>query len=422
MPDTSHDLFQFGYILYPLWRRQLPVWIKSLADPLLRNIYPVAIDEHPPQSLEEMAAYLVKWGIFQIVDQGTLARSLHDADVQFTVADTSRQSELYQGGKVRIPAQWEPMQKVLISWGILYPPLWQMQTQMVETISKVADVEILVPSELWARAVWTFLSWREFARMENVRFTCLKTNDVWVRDYGPILAIDEKKSLVALNHIYDPLPNYPQADDDAMPERWSAHHEIPILNYDLHTEGGNLWTDGQGTLIMSERIFFANPYYDRDSLETYLHSFLDFEKLIITPRVAIEETGHVDLLTKLATEDTVLVSKASSLSTKMPLVKNRRLFMRERNAKGKQYNVVELPTPPLYFNWLVYPIRRSYTNTLTINNTVLVPTFGAPEDDTALAIYEQTFPDYQVIPIDCSVAINGGGAVHCMTKEVPLIE
>lgn len=422
MPDQANDFFQFGYVLYPLWRRKLPAAIKPFTDPIFRNIYPADADKRSPQSTTEMATYLRKWGIFQLVDEGTLTRSLNDASFSISTTDSSRQPTPYQGGKVRIPAQWEPMEKVLISWGIFYPPLWQMHAQMAEAISKVANVEILVPSELWARAITVLLSWREFARMENIKFTVLKTNDVWIRDYGPILAVDEENKLVALNHIYDPLPNYPQADDDTMPERWSAHHEIPMLNYDLHTEGGNLWTDGQGTLIISERIFYANPYYDRGTLENYLHTFLNFDKLIITPRVAIEETGHVDLLTKLATEDTVLVSKASSFSTKMSLVKNRRLFMRERNAKGKQYNVVELPTPPLYFNWFVYPIRRSYTNALTINQTVLVPTYSIAEDDTALAIYEQTLPHHQIIPIDCSVAINGGGAVHCMTKEIPLVD
>jgi len=423
MAQTRYAPLQFRYVVYPLWRRKLPLPLKLLAQPLLHRYFPAAADHHPPATPAEMARFLVRWHIFDnlFVDEQTITRGIASVNLSLTYADHARAPQAYTGGKVRIPAQWEPMQKVLISWAILYPPLWTMHAQMAEAISQVADVEILVPSALWARAVWMYLSWRGHARMEHIHTLVLPTNDVWIRDYGPILAIDANQQLVALNHIYDPLPLYPQQDDDAMPARWSAQHEIPLLNYDLHTEGGNLWTDGAGTLLISERIFYANPYYDRDALEDYLHRFLDFEKLIITPRVAIEETGHIDLLTKLASADTVLISAPTSFTSKMALTRNKRLYQRERNAQGQPYNIVELPTPPLYFNWLAYPIRRSYTNALTINGSVLVPTFDIPEDDIALKVYEQAMPDYRIVPIDCAVAINGGGAVHCMTKEVPLV-
>lgn len=423
MSQMRYDPVQFRYVVYPLWRRKLPPPLKLLAGPLLRRYFPVAADRHPPQTPAAMARFLARWRIFDnlLLDEQTITRNLASINLSLSYADITRQPQAYHGGKVRIPAQWEPMQKALISWATHYPPLWTMHARMVEAISQVADVEILVPSEMWGRAVWMYLSWREHARMDHIHVLVLPTNDVWIRDYGPILGIDEKKQLVALNHIYDPLPRYPQHEDDTMPGRWSAHHEIPLLHYNLHTEGGNLWTDGAGTLLISERIFYANPYYDRDALENYLHSFLDFDKLIITPRVAIEETGHIDLLTKLASADTVLISEPASFTTKMALTKNKRLYLRERNAQGQPYNIIELPTPPLYFNWLVYPIRRSYTNSLTINGCVLVPTYDLAEDDVALKIYEQAMPGHRIIPIDCSVAINGGGAVHCMTKEIPAV-
>ncbi len=56
---------------------------------------------------------------------------------------------------------------------------------------------------------------------------------------------------------------------------------------------------------------------------------------------------------------------------------------------------------------------------MTVNGRVLVPTFGIPSDAEALAIYREAMPDYDVIGIDCRAAANGGGAVHCLTKEIP---
>ena len=88
------------------------------------------------------------------------------------------------------------------------------------------------------------------------------------------------------------------------------------------------------------------------------------------------------------------------------------------NAAGQPYRVFELPNPPRYRNWGFFAVWRSYTNALTVNGRVLVPVFGIPTDSEALAVYHEAMPDFDIIPIDCSASANGGGAVHCLTKEV----
>ena len=95
------------------------------------------------------------------------------------------------------------------------------------------------------------------------------------------------------------------------------------------------------------------------------------------------------------------------------------LLREETNARGIPYRVLELPFLPPYYNWAVYPIWRSYTNALTVNGRILVPVYGERTDDKALGIYQSVLPHYSIIPIDCRTVINGGGAVHCLTKEVP---
>jgi len=37
----------------------------------------------------------------------------------------------------------------------------------------------------------------------------------------------------------------------------------------------------------------------------------------------------------------------------------------------------------------------------------------------ALRVYRDAMPEHDVCAIDCAAAGNGGGAVHCLTKEVP---
>ena len=91
-----------------------------------------------------------------------------------------------------------------------------------------------------------------------------------------------------------------------------------------------------------------------------------------------------------------------------------------RNAAGRSYRVVALPSVPAYLNWGVSRIWSSYTNALTVNQRVLVPTYGLPERDAAaLAVYRQVMPDHEIIGIDARIAANAGGTVHCLTMQIP---
>ncbi|MCU0511319.1 MAG: agmatine deiminase family protein [Anaerolineae bacterium] len=406
---------RFEYVVYPVWRRRLPDLLKPLAGAAFRALLPVEHDENPPATPEQMAAYLTEW---DILDGDGLVGVLADCPAVIETVDGQARPPAHDGRPVRVPAQWEPQESVLISFGCLYPPVWPMHARMIEAISQVATAEVLVSSPLWARAVWVYLQRRGLAHMARVRLLVLPTNDIWIRDYGPIIGFDPDGRRVAVDPVYAVLPDYPQHLDNGMTIPWAAHRRLPVQPLPLDWEGGNLWTDGRGTLITTEQIFYSNPWYDRAGIEAFLHRYFAFDKLIITPRLTLEETGHVDMLVRLATPETVLVS-APEATTAEALRKTRRLFERETNAHGQPYQVIDLPTPPLYLNWFVYTVRRSYTNALLVNGAALVPVYGLALDDIALRRYEQALPGWRIIPVDSRAGINGGGAVHCMTREIP---
>ncbi|PJF23240.1 MAG: hypothetical protein CUN56_01935 [Phototrophicales bacterium] len=414
---------RFEFIPYPIWRRKMPKVINTLTKPIIQRFYPLAYDEAPPPDPASMADVLVRYRLLPDMTLTEIHQALLESQAQIENAysDVTPDFLSTPEAPARIPAQWETMESIIVTWPTIYPPLWDLHSEMVEAIAPVAEAVIIVPGELWAHAAWVYLMQRgNLGTYQNrVKFLVLPIDDIWVRDYGPIVCLDDAGHQIAFSAVYDHLPKYPQTRDNAMPWHWAAYMGMPIFSLNLHTEGGNLLSDGTGTLIMSEQIFRANPKYNRQTLEDYLHTVFQYDKLIITPKLALEHTGHVDLLAKLANANTVLVSAPTSASTAAQLRANITLFNRETNAIGEHYTVFELPTPPLYFNWGAYAIRRSYTNSLIVNGRVLVPIYSLKEDDTALRIYEEAMPDYEIIPIDCTSGINGGGAVHCMTKEVP---
>ena len=77
--------------------------------------------------------------------------------------------------------------------------------------------------------------------------------------------------------------------------------------------------------------------------------------------------------------------------------------------------MIRVPLPRTHGGFKTY----SYINSLTVNNKVILPLFGVPEDEIALRIYEDVMPQYNIVGIDYQVY--PVGAVHCQTKEVPAV-
>ncbi len=416
----SNFPIQFNTIPYPIWRRKFPVGLGRALQPLIGRYLAADADLNPPANLEALTNFMLHW---RLLSHSNLRNAVDILNSDFPNLEMTQPEQVKPAvpfdvnEKVRLPAQWEPMETILLTWPSIYPALWEQHSQMVEAITPVSSVSILVTNTLWAKAAYLFLNQRSKADLSRVRFLLLPTNDIWVRDYGPVVAQNRKGEQVAIKLVFDPLPSYPQQLDNTMALRWAAHEEIPVRHLNLHLEGGNIWSDGQGTLIMASQIFHSNPGLTRTKLLDQLHSVFDFSKLIITPRLEREETGHVDLLVKLADSETVLIPHASGFN-RAALRQATEIFRRTTNASGFPYCIFELPNPPLYLNWGVYPVWRSYTNSLTVNGRVLVPVFEIPSDAEALAVYQKAMPDFTIIPIDCAPGANGGGAVHCLTKEV----
>ncbi|MDX2076917.1 MAG: agmatine deiminase family protein [bacterium] len=410
--------FRFGYIPYPLWRRRYPIGIKQAFNSVYPALYPVFHDQHPPTTSAQIAQFLKRFKLLPSATPNFIEQ------ITPPILPTQQNPIPPQPStKIRLIAQWEPLEAVLMSWCVFYPRLWSLHAAMVAGIIPVAEVHIAVPSEWWARAIWAYLGEHDFLGdfAHHVKFLILPTDDVWIRDYGPMLGYDEAGVRGGVKAIYDHLPFYPQGRDNAMPMGWSAQSQTPLTPLNLHIEGGNLLTDGAGTLFMTAKVLKANPQFPTQSdLEAYLHTVLDYDKLIITPYMKIERTGHIDLLMKLLDDQTVMLSTPSSKWDTARLDEVGAIFRSQTNAKGEKYHIIEMPTPPLFFNWIVYPIRRSYTNALTVNGRILVPIYKSASDDTAIRLYEQYAKGYDIIPLDCSVMINGGGAIHCMTREVPI--
>ena len=67
-------------------------------------------------------------------------------------------------------------------------------------------------------------------------------------------------------------------------------------------------------------------------------------------------------------------------------------------------------------------LPASYANFYIGNTVVLVPVFGHPNDEVALARIREAFPDREVVGIDCTAMVPGSGAIHCISQQQPSVE
>jgi len=391
--------------------------------PIWGRLYPVAAGIEPPADLEALARWMDRWGLLASQTLPAAARRQLEAVASIPVetVNAGRTPASVSREVIRLPAEWEPSEAVVIAWPVVFPGLWGFFRDLVAALAPVVRVDVLLPHEIYARAVLVYLGERWHGH-PHVRFLVTATNDIWVRDYGPLTCLDSAGERVVVDPVFDPGLAMPTDDDDAFPARYAAHEGFSCRHLPLRLEGGNLSSDGQGTIIATDRLFAWNRHLPRDAVHERLREGLGAEALIVVAPLRMEDTGHVDVFVKLATPDTVLVTQPGSIVNGRRLMEAAKVFRISRNALGSSYRVVVLPSAPAYLNWGIVPVRPNYANALTVNGRVLVPIYRDRERDAAaLAVYRQVMPDHDIIGIDARIAANAGGTVHCLTMQIPAI-
>ena len=90
------------------------------------------------------------------------------------------------------------------------------------------------------------------------------------------------------------------------------------------------------------------------------------------------------------------------------------LKVREVEPRTQMPEVCEVP------GWRLPVLPASYVNYLLINNAVLVPQFRQRKNDQrALAIIRELFPDREIVAIDCLDLVEEGGSLHCISQQQP---
>jgi agmatine deiminase len=309
---------------------------------------------------------------------------------------------------------------VLLRWPYDWPALRDEYAVMVRAIVDAgAEARLWVDNERQRRAAERYLR-GSGVPLERVRWVLAKTDSVWLRDYGPNFVYGDGDWGVVDFHYYESRPR----DDDTPLEVAAADGKRVIDRQQgalrVYTEGGNLNTDGLGGLLYSERTYARNPGVPRATIDERIASAFNATRAVVLKDPVLDATGHVDMFSKIVGESTVMVGRSDPDETDYArLEANAAALAAATNGAGVPWTVVRIRQPDVLWDGMVNPVVRTYTNGLIVNDRVIVPVYGIPDDAEALATYAALFPGKTLVPLNANDIIASAGAWHCVTMEFP---
>jgi agmatine/peptidylarginine deiminase len=313
------------------------------------------------------------------------------------------------GGWVETPGEFEPLRGVFITWVYSQSSYRSIFREIVREVGEVCKCYIITSSSdtLTIKNYLTSGS----VPLDSIIFYTWSYNSVWIRDYGPWFMRKQDNSEGIIDFIY----NRPRPLDDTIPRCIGYNWNIPWYGSPLTHAGGNFMTDGLGTGFASTLINTENSQFNQRQIDSLMRAYSGLDHFVILPRINIEYTGHIDLWTKILNDTLIMVgSYAPGHSNYALLNANADSLSRCKNREGIHYRIVRIPMP-----WSTSDAPPTYLNSLFVNNKVLVPTWSLPEDDTGLAVYRHALPGYEIVGINCSAMSGSGGAIHCITMQIP---
>jgi len=320
---------------------------------------------------------------------------------------------------VRGMAEWEELQGVIITWTSYLAIL----RQIVDYAQEEGLVYIICSD---SNSVKNYLQQYSIP-LYNLKFLITGYNSIWVRDYGPWTAYTNDYDTL---NIIDWIYNRPRPLDDITPVYFSNYIGAPIYQtttppYNLTHTGGNLMIDGHGTAFSSKLILDENSGKTEEQIDEIMNLFLGVSKYIKMNDLPYDGIHHIDMHMKLLDEETLLVGEYPPGVADGPYIEANLQYVLHnfKTCFGRDFNVVRIPMPPDQNGQ--YPPSgqyRTYTNSFIVNKTVIVPTYEYQYDTTALRIYREAMPGYNVVGINCNSIIGSLGAIHCIMKEVGVSE
>ncbi|MFU8847854.1 MAG: agmatine deiminase family protein [Opitutales bacterium] len=335
----------------------------------------------------------------------------------------------------RFPAEWEPQEAVWFAWPSredLWPGRLESVRRQLAALYRLAaryqTVRVLCSK---AHQLHLLALLESLGGMEGIELFDYESDDVWIRDYGPLFLVKDeadRRSLAIADWRFNAWGDkFPLQQKDDAATAWIAEAlALRCFRFESILEGGAIESNGSGQLMTTETVLLNPNRKGSGSLEAMTEQLcagLGVEAVLwLKDGLAGDDTdGHIDNLARFFRHDAILIAETTDCANPnyAPLQENLGRLQRFRTLEGQAFATVPLPLPELADSD-GEPLAASYLNYLVLNGAVLVPTYRQAEQDAAaLRILGDCFPDHEIIGFDCADIIHEGGALHCMSQNQP---
>jgi agmatine deiminase len=243
--------------------------------------------------------------------------------------------------------------------------------------------------------------------------------DIWLRDTGPIVTGSDRERRAAGFRFNGWGGKYDLPGDDTIGQRLAGSATLPYAKANWVLEGGAIDQDGSGTVITTEECLLnpnRNPGLSREDVEQSLKHDLGFSRIVwLGSGLANDHTdGHVDNLARFVAPGRVAVPTPEADDPNKTVYRDA-----AERLKAAGLDVVTLPSPGRIVGEDGEIVPASYMNFYIGNAAVVVPIYGAPNDEAAVAAVQALFPDRKAVGLRADHVLTGGGSFHCISQQLP---
>lgn len=346
----------------------------------------------------------------------------------------------------RQPAEWERHTSVWLAWPCA-ADLWEgdltaAQTEFVALCEAIADVDpggalacgkqargealnILVPSSIVESQARQALA--SLAGSASLRFYQIPYGDIWLRDTAPVFLRGALGETACVRFAFNGWgEKYQLPHDPEVAARVARAAAVREFSLPWVLEGGSVEVDGEGTCLTSRQCLLndnRNPDLSQKEIEDGLCEALGVEKILWVGDGLLNDhtDGHIDTIVRYVAPGVVLCMEAHESDDP-----NREIMARLAaelevmcDARGRRLRVGRIPSPGRVVDADGEVMPASYLNFYIANTTVVVPTYGSPWDDRAVAAIAEWFPGRRTVGRSAKAILSGGGAFHCISQQQP---
>ncbi len=314
---------------------------------------------------------------------------------------------------MRLPAEWERQKALLIcyphknsDWQPYIDEIKEFYDEFINIVKRYQNLIILTQESLNIKT-----SKSDF----EVKIIKIKTNDTWIRDFGPISVQTSKSDFELLDFTFNGWGlKYPANLDNQINRKLFGTKKIGFV-----LEGGSIDSNGDGILLTTSKCLLEanrNPHMNKEQIESFLKITFGLKKILWIESGYLEgddTDSHIDMLARFVSPNKIAYITCDDKDD----THYDELKKMEQEIKRFGFETIALPwVSAKYFNNQRLP--ASYANFVIINGAIIVPSYNDPNDEEALKIFKKLFPNKDIIGLDASVLIRQHGSIHCSCMNI----